>query len=131
MAGLRCGARGLESGRAGAAQVIHREGRHDREGIVTHVPPLHDVAIEEVLQILQRQSEEAHGNDQADFLAAAAGKEQQQERGAPKGEEMEASMMGQNRPRSGRLQGADDQKQQPRIGNAADDPCAIQCVADD
>lgn len=59
MAGLRCGARGLESGRAGAAQVKHREGRQDREGIVTHVPPLHDVAIEEVLQILQRQSEEA------------------------------------------------------------------------
>lgn len=54
-------------------QAIQREGRQDRQGIVTHVAPLHGVSIDEMLHALQRQSKEAHGDDDADFLMEDAG----------------------------------------------------------
>jgi hypothetical protein len=62
--------RGQEGGLAGTGQAVWGERRYDGEGIVTDVAPLHGVVIDEVLQVLQGQSQEARGENAADFLAA-------------------------------------------------------------
>src|ERR1035437_8452827 len=112
-------------------ELVQREGRQDGEGVVTHVPPLHGVAIDEVLQVLQRQTQEECADGAPDFLTAVPGEQEQEECCARKGQPVDFAVQAHNRPGPGGLQGPDDQEQEPCLGDAANDPCALlQCVFD-
>jgi hypothetical protein len=113
------------------ATLVQGKGRDDGEGVVTHVPPLHGVAIDEVLHALQRQTQEECADGAPDFLTAVPGEQEQEECCARKGQPVDFAVQAHNRPGPGGLQGPDDQEQEPCLGDAANDPCALlQCVFD-
>ena len=114
---------------APTGQPIRCKARKDGQGIVAHVPPLHRVVIDKVLEILQKYSHQENGDDHSDFLTSVPRKKQQ-DRSACEREEMDLPVHGAKRLRPGRLQGAGDQEQQPRYGASAYDLCAIQFFVD-
>jgi hypothetical protein len=101
---------GCENGPADTSPLIEREGYEDSQGVVTHVPPLHGVAIDEVLRRLQKQPQGAHGDDAADLLTAGSADEEQQERRARKSEDVDSAMQAHERCGPDGLQGTEDQE---------------------
>jgi hypothetical protein len=110
-AGPGCATLGCENGPADTSQLIEREGYEDSQGVVTDVPPLHGVEIDEVLRSLQKQPQEAHGDDAADLLTAGSGDEEQQECRTRKRQDVDSAMLAHKRRWPDGLQGTEDQEQ--------------------
>jgi hypothetical protein len=97
------------------------EGREDGEGIVADIGPLHRVAIDEVLEELQRESQKAGGGGDREFPAAAPAKEEQQERSTGKRQPVNLAVQAHHELGPGGLEGSDDEGQDPELGEAAED----------
>jgi hypothetical protein len=78
--------------------------------------PFHWIVIEDVLQVFDSQSQEARGNDGADFLAPVSGPQEQQERETRKGQPMDFAMQAYHGPWPGGLKGTGDQEENPKLG---------------
>ena len=73
---------------------VQREGHEGADAIVTNVPPLHGLAIDEVLQVLQRETQEKCADGAPDFLPAVSGKKEQEERCARKSQQVNFAVKG-------------------------------------
>jgi len=103
-----------------AAQVVDREGREYGQGVVTEVPPFDRISVQEVLGEFQGESESEYGDGTPDRLAAGAGEGEEEECGDREGEPVEFAMEGMNGSWPGGLEGADDQEEEPGLGEAED-----------